>query len=222
MKYISGSTFNMVSLLLLLLLSGRVAGQDTLRTYGPRLGIDLARFLYLLADPSQIGAEASADFEIYRNVYPIVELGYNTVSDSRETFDYQSGGNYFRAGIDYNILPLKDRSVHHMIAVGFRYGRSGFTHKSEDVVIQGYWGSYSPAPYENSLVGHWAELVGSMKAELVPNLFLGWSLRVKFLLDKELDPVMAPELIPGYGNGREGRVFGFSYSLLYKIPLIKK
>jgi len=37
-----------------------------------------------------------------------------------------------------------------------------------------------------------------------------------------MDPLMIPELIPGYGTGGQNRNFGFSYSILYKIPLLKK
>jgi hypothetical protein len=222
MKYISGSTSKTALLLLLMALCGRVSAQDTLRTFGPRFGIDLARFLYLLADPSERGAEVSADFEVYKNIYPVVELGYNSISESTELFDYASEGSYFRAGIDYNILPVKNRSVHHTITVGLRYGFSSFTHSSENVVIPSYWGDYLPGPYENSLKGQWFEFVGGMKAEVIPNLFLGWSLRFKFLLNPEMDPYMVPELVPGYGKGSEGRVMGFSYSFFYMIPLFKR
>jgi len=222
MKCISGSTSKTVLMLLLVALSGSVSAQDTLRTFGPRFGIDLARFLYILADPSERGAEVSADFEVYKNIYPVFELGYNSVSESTELFDYASSGTYMRVGADYNVLPMRDRSLHHTITAGLRYGISSFTHKSENVIIPSYWGDYLPGPYENSLRGHWVEIVGGMKAEVVPNLFLGWSLRFKFLLNNEMDPVMVPELVPGYGNGAEGRVFGFSYSVFYKIPLLKK
>ena len=233
MKNISGSISKAALLLLALALFGpvsgqevsgqEVSGQDTLRTFGPRFGIDLARFLYILADPSEIGAEVSADFEIYKNIYPVIELGYSTISENEELFDYTSGGSYGRAGVDYNFLSRKDRSVHHTMTLGFRYGISVFTHSIENVVIPGgYWGDYLPEPYENSLTGHWLEIVGGLKTEIVPNLFLGWSLRYKFLLNPDMDPIMIPALIPGYGTGGENRIFGFSYSIFYKIPLFKK
>ena len=118
MKCISGSISRTVLLLLLLAVFGRVSAQDTLRTFGPRFGVDLARFLYLLADPPERSAEVSADFEVYKNIYPVVELGYSSISESTELFDYASGGSYFRAGADYNLLPIKNRSVHHTITVG--------------------------------------------------------------------------------------------------------
>jgi hypothetical protein len=228
MKFISGSICKAVFLLLVLGLSGtlfaqEVSEKDTLRTYGPRFGIDLARFLYLLADPSQKGAEVSADFEVYRNIYPVFELGYNSISDSRDLFDYASSGTYGRAGIDYNVLSLKDRSAHHTITVGFRYGMSIFSHQVEDVIIpEDYWGDFVPENYENNMTGHWIELVGGMKAEVFSNFFLGWSFRYKILLNPDMDPLMIPEMIPGFGSGGEERVFGLTYSIYYKIPLLKK
>ena len=203
--------------------SVQVSGQDTLRTFGPRFGIDLVRFFKILADPAEIGAEVSVDFEIYKNIYPVFELGYNSISDSQELFDYSSAGSYGRVGLDYNFLKPKDRSVHHEITLGFRYGMSIFNHNIDNVMIPGdYWGDYLPGPYENNLTGHWVEMVGGMKAEVLPNFFLGWSVRYKVLLNPEMDPVMIPELIPGFGTGGEERAFGFSYSVFYMIPLIKK
>ena len=163
------------------------------------------------------------DFEIYKNFYPVLELGYSSTSASEETFDYESAGNYARAGIDYNILKLKDRSEHHIMTVGFRYGISLFKHSSENVLIYSdYWGDYISEPHENSLRGHWIELVLGIKVEVVSNLYMGWLLRYKFLLNQDMDPVMIPAHIPGYGNGANTSTFGFSYSIFYMIPLIKK
>ena len=223
MKNISGFISKAALLLFALGLFGQVSAQDTLRTYGPRIGFDLARIIYIFTDPSQLGAEASVDFEIYKNIYPVFEAGYNSISESEELFDYSASGTYGRVGVDYNILPTKDRSLHHSISLGFRYGMSIFKHSSENIIIPGeYWGDYEPDPYENNLTGHWLELVGAMKAEVLPNFFLGWSVRYKFLLNPDMDPLMTPELIPGYGTGGESSMFGFTYSIFYKIPLLKK
>jgi hypothetical protein len=223
MKNISGFISSTLLVLFFLVRPAGLSAQDTLRTYGPRFGLDLARFLYILADPSEVGAEFSVDFEAFRNIYPVLEAGYNTISEDRDPFDYSASGTYARAGLDYNILRNKDRSQHHTITFGFRYGMSVFNHRIENIQISSsYWGIYRPGPYENDLTGHWAELVGGMKTEVVPNLYLGWSVRIKFLLNPDMDPLMVPELIPGYGTGGESRLLGFSYSILYMIPLLKK
>ena len=200
-----------------------VSGQDTLRTYGPRFGLDLARFAFILADPSEIGAEASVDFEILRNLYPVIEIGYNSISESEALFKYSAGGIYGRAGIDYNFLKLKDRSQHHSFTVGARYGLSVFSHRAEDIyILNDYWGDYVSESYEKELRGHWVELVAGVKAELVPNLFMGWSLRYKILLNPDMDPLFTPQLVAGFGTGGKDRSFGISYSIFYKIPLVKK
>jgi len=200
-----------------------LAGQDTLRTYGPRIGIDIARFAYILATPSQIGTEFSVDVEIYKNIFPVFEIGYNHISESEDLFDYASSGAYARAGVDYNLLPVKDRSVHHSLFLGFRYGVSIFNHHAENVLIpNGYWGDFILDSYENSLTANWLELVGGMKTEIVSNFFLGWSLRYKILLNPEMDPLVTPQMIPGYGSGAADRGFGFTYSIFYKIPLFKR
>ncbi len=78
MKYISGSISKAVlSAVCSWVCLDELSAQDTLRTFGPRFGIDLVRFIYIFADPAETGAEVSVDFEIYRNIYPVFELGYN-------------------------------------------------------------------------------------------------------------------------------------------------
>jgi hypothetical protein len=220
MKSISGYIFRGV---LLLLLVQTAHGQDTLRTYGPRIGIDLARFAYMFTDPPQMSFEASLDFEIHNNIFPVFEAGFGTLSETVDQAAYTSGGMFARLGIDYNLLPLEDRSVHHSITVGFRYGTSFFTQNAEHITVpSSYWGDLVIDQYENSLNGHWLEIVGGVKAELVSNLFMGWSVRYKILMNPEMDPRVTPLLVPGYGRGTENRAFGFSYSIYYKIPLFKR
>jgi hypothetical protein len=70
--------------------------------------------------------------------------------------------------------------------------------------------------------GHWVELAAGIRAELVSNVFMGWSLRYRILLNPGMDPLVAPQLVPGFGSGGSNRSFGISYSLSYKIPLVKK
>jgi len=208
---------------LLLLSSLSLDGQDTLRTYGPRVGIDVAPFVSYFASPPIIGAEVNLDFEIATNYYPVFELGFSSMSDSIVDVSYSSAGTYARIGLDYNLLPLDDRSVHHSITAGFRYGFSLFRHEASNILIPGeYWGDYLIESYENTLTGHWLELVGGIKAEVLPNFFLGWSIRYRILLNQSMDEQLTPLLIPGYGNGAENRGMGFSYSISYKIPLFRK
>jgi hypothetical protein len=210
-------------MLLLVVLVLPVAGQDTLRTYGPRIGLDIARFAYLFFDPAETGAELSLDMEVVRDLYPVLELGFSSLNDTEQQFDYTMSGIYGRLGVDYNLMHPKDRSVHHSLTVGGRYGLARFQHRAENVTIpSGYWGDYLLESHEYSLTGHWLELVGAVKTEVLPNFFMGWSLRYKILLNPDMDPLFTPLIVPGYGRGAQSRGIGFSYSLLYKIPVLRK
>jgi hypothetical protein len=209
--------------MLFLCLATSMAAQDSLRTYGPRVGIDIARFAYLLADPAEIGAEASLDAEVYRNFYPVLEIGYSSIQDSLGQSTYSSQGAYARIGLDYNLLHVSSPSVHHSITVGFRYAASVFSHRAEDITVpSAYWGDVHIDTYENNLSGHFIELVGGIKVELLSNLFLGWNVRYRVLLNPGMDSRVTPLYIPGYGNGVEDRGFGISYTLSYKFPIFKR
>ena len=209
--------------MLLMWLVPSLSGQDTLRTYGPRIGVNLAPVFGFFTDPPVPGGEASVDLEIFPNFYPVFELGYSSMSDSVDDVSYSSGGAYARLGLDYNLLDNKDRSVHHAITVGFRYGTSFFKQSAENIrVPSDYWGDLNIDSYENTLNGHWFELVGGITAEVARNLFIGWTVRYKILLNPGMDPLIAPLLVPGYGNGTNNRGFGLTYTISYKIPLLKK
>jgi hypothetical protein len=211
------------SILLLMCLVPSLQGQDTLRTYGPRIGLNLAPFVGYFSDPKIIGAEASLDVELFPNLYPIFELGFSSTADSIENTSYSSGGAYARLGLDYNLLKALDRSQHHAITAGFRYGTAVFKHHAENITVESdYWGDYHLDNYENNLNGHWIELVGGITAEVAKNFFIGWTVRFRILINPDMDPQMVPLLIPGYGKGSNSRGFGVTYSVLYKIPLLKK
>jgi len=208
---------------LLIFCSMEGAAQDTLRTYGPRFGIDIARLAFLFTSPKEKGAEASVDFEVYKNLYSVAEIGYNNLSFDQENFNYFSSGLYGRIGVDYNFLPVQDRSVHHSIFIGTRYGISFLQHRAEKILVgNSYWGDYLLDEYQNNLTGHWVELTGGVKAELFSNFFMGWTVRYKFLIDKGTDELMTPYLIHGFGKGNSNRSLGISYCIMYKIPVVRK
>ncbi|MBN2698934.1 MAG: hypothetical protein JXR52_08915 [Bacteroidales bacterium] len=217
-RSISGFIFSLI-----LLSSFKATAQDTLRTFGPRLGIDMARFAYLFADPRQKGTALSLDFEVYKNIYPALELGFNSTAFERETFSYASRGFFGRIGLDYNLLPVKDRSVHHIIYAGTRYGTGLFSHRAEHIITpDNYWGDYVRDEYRNNLTGHWLELNAGIRTEVADNFFMGWTVRYMFLISAGKDEIMTPYLVPGYGRADFNRSAGISYWIMYRIPLIKK
>jgi hypothetical protein len=51
---------------------------------------------------------------------------------------------------------------------------------------------------------------------------MSWSVRYRILINPSMDPQITPLVIPGYGKGTMNRVLGFTYTVAYKIPIIKK
>ncbi|PID91379.1 MAG: hypothetical protein CSA96_08710 [Bacteroidetes bacterium] len=196
---------------------------DTLRSYGPRFGIDIGRLAYVIGYPPQLGSAVFLDFEVSKNIYPVLELGYSSSHVDSTSWDYNSSGFFALAGIDYNLLHNAGRSEHHTITAGLRYGFSNFSQDISNIIVHdGIWGDYSAPDHRAELHAHWIEILAGMRAEVAPNFFLGWHLRYRFLLNPEMDPLVSPLHIPGYGKGSAVKSFGLSYSLAYKIPLFKR
>ncbi len=192
------------------------------RYEGPRVGIDLSRFLMSgFQHASRTGWEVQADIPWKGNFFPTVEFGTQQFDDKKDNFRYQNNGFYGRAGIDLNILKFESLSDGDLLFVGARYGYSRFKHWASDVVIPNYWGDYYGSIPERNMNAHWAEIVFGMKGELAHNFFIGWSLRAKILFSKSKDPVMSPYIIPGMGKTTGDIPFDFSFGVYYRFPLRK-
>ena len=67
----------------------------------------------------------------------------------------------------------------------------------------------------------WAEAVGGVRAEIVKNFYMGWSLRYKYLFLKGNMAHGGPWYIPGFGTGKKTSL-GATYTLSYYFNLSKK
>ncbi len=192
------------------------------RYEGPRVGIDLSRLLTpYFQQAKRSGWEIQADIPVKGNFFPTFETGMQWFDDNRENFRYRNNGAYARLGMDMNIMKFESLSDGDLVFVGARYGFSRFKHQADGISYTNYWGDLSTSVPERNMNAHWAELVFGMKGELMPNLFLGWSLRAKFPFAKTKDPNMEPYIIPGVGKTAGDVPFDFSFGLYYRFPIFK-
>jgi hypothetical protein len=192
------------------------------RYEGPRFGIDVSRFLMpYIQKATQSGFEIQADYPWKGNFFPTVEAGYMSVNDVKETFHYTNKGPYARLGIDLNISKFESLSDDDLVFVGVRYGFSRFAQETLSANYTNYWGTLQTSFPKDYLNAHWAEMVFGLKGELLPNFFLGWSVRAKFLLSATKDAHVTPYVIPGLGYTNSEVPFDFSITVSYRIPLIK-
>jgi len=192
------------------------------RYEGPRVGIDLSRFLIPYMQKGQrTGWEIQGDVPYKGNWFPTVELGMQWFDDKRDGFHYKNNGSYGRIGVDMNIVKFESLKDHDFVFVGMRYGYSRFNQVTDGVGISNYWGSIITSYPSRPMNAQWAELVFGMKGELFSNFFLGWSLRAKFPISITKDPFVKPYIVPGIGKVSDGTPFDFSFGFYYRFPIFR-
>lgn len=214
------------SILILLLINCSTAFSqgkgDIWRYEGPRVGIDLSRFLMpYMQSAKRNGWELQADIPYKGNYFPTFELGMQWFDDRRDGFRYQNSGTYMRLGIDMNIVKFQSLKDNDCVFVGIRYGYSLFGQQTDGIGYTNYWGTVAASVPNRTMNAHWAELVFGIKGELFRNFFLGWTLRAKFPLKVTDDPNIKPYIVPGIGKTSIDVPFDFTFGIYYRFPIFK-
>jgi hypothetical protein len=192
------------------------------RYEGPRIGIDLSRFLLPYMQKGQrSGWEIQTDIPYKGNMFPTFEFGKQSFDDQRDGFHYKNSGTYARLGVDLNIEKFESLKDHDIVFIGARYGYSLFNQEADNIITSNYWESITSTVPKRAMNAHWAELVFGMKGELFSNFFLGWTLRAKFPFSVTHDPNIKPYIIPGLGKTTTDVPFDFSFAVSYRFPIFR-
>ena len=211
---------------ILLLLPVWCSAQDTIRypineMEGIRIGVDFSKLLLpFIYDGERMGFEATADMHVKGNFFAVAEAGWLHVNLDRDTaYHYKSNGIYGKLGADYNLLKSRRPYSNDIVYAGARYGLSVFSHQAENVTIPGhFWPDATDQTIpKNTMHAHWLELLLGVKAEVLKNLYVGLTVRLKFKIVSPKDDYSIPYMIPGYGNGNAGSAIGLNYYLSYNI-----
>lgn len=188
------------------------------------LGTDLTRFALPILDTTRIGWEVSGDFELLKDMFVGAEFGFQNTKVEKTNYTYSGNGYYTRIGVDYNFMKHVDEKSLDKMLIGLHYGFTTFNHQAENVRVPStYYGDFTGGAIEkNWLSANWLEVALGMRAELLANFYLGWSLRIRMKVWGENDPNLQPYYIPGFGRAYGNNAFGFNYSLFYQIPIKKK
>lgn len=233
MKHISKSIF---SLILILSVSFSTLAQDKKQKtdtvkipqrYGLRVGIDLHRLTKSFYDKNYKGIELVGDYRLTNKFYVAGELGNEEKTKNDDQLNYTTKGTYFKVGFDYNAYE-NWLDMENMIYIGMRGGFSTFSQTLNSYNI------YEPGSYygENTinsgekwsgLSASWIEVVSGLKAEVLNNLYVGFSVRLNYLISNKEPDGFANLQIPGFNKTYENSKFGagFNYTFSYFIPLYK-
>ena len=230
MKYMLKFIFSL-SLVCISLL-GNAQTKDTAKVmyperYGLRVGVDLHKIARSFYEKDYRGFEVVGDYRLSKRFYIAGEIGNEdkTVDDDR--LNFTTKGTYFKVGFDYNSFE-NWLDMENMIYAGMRYGVSSFSQTLNSYTI------YDPTNYygENTIISgsefdglnaSWLEFVGGIKAELFNNLYMGFSVRLNYLVSNKKPDNFDNLFIPGYNRTYDGKFgAGFNYTLSYFIPIYKK
>lgn len=186
---------------------------------GIRVGFDMTRpFQSLWTKGNRYGTELSIDMELWPNLYPVFETGFDALKIKTNYVDYKSNGNYSCIGIDYNILQSESKKDRDIFFVGLRYGFALSHQQVDQYTTNSYWGQIAGRFGNQRYFAHWGEFLIGIKGELFRNCFMGWTIRGKVNLNQRNVGFPPVYFIPGYGKAEKGFNLDFTYSVYYNIP----
>jgi len=225
-RHILKSIFSIV----LLGLSLTSAAQDSIpkktERYGIRVGADLSRLARSFYEKDYRGLELVADYRLSKKIFIAGEIGNEDLTNNEAQLSYTTKGSYFKAGFDFNAYD-NWLDMENMIYAGMRYSVSTFSQQLNSYDIYNtnpYFGENTLEPNQkfDGLTAHWVEFVAGVKAEIFSNLFLGFSVRLNYLVSNKKPEGFDNLYIPGFNRTYDGNFgAGFNYSVSYFIPLYK-
>lgn len=181
----------------------------------------------LISNGVSYSYEADAQVDLKHKIFPVVELGFaGADKTSNDNIRFKANGLFSRFGVDLNLIKSKkdEKPTSNLFLVGLRLGMTSFKYSISNIYITDeYWGGTYPVDYSNLSSGTklWYEIVAGVKVEVVKNVFMGWSVRIKNLLSKDVPGAATPWYIPGFGTNT-GSNLGFNYTIGYKFQLPHK
>jgi len=164
-----------------------------------------------------------------RRLYVAGELGFEEKTTKTDYLDSSAKGNYFKAGVDYNLYN-NWLGMENLIISGLRFGLSSFSQTRDRYTIYDT-NSQTWTQIQNNesvefsnLTAAWVELIFGLKAELFNNLFLGFNVQLKARISEKSPDNFENLYIPGFGRTYDSSKVGtgFSYTLSYLLPIYKK
>lgn len=184
------------------------------------VGTDIAYVGMSIFNPERSQFEINTSLDIYKFLLSI-DYGVAEWNMQEPNFTYLNEGNYYRIGLDYNLL-AKDPDQN-IFYVGLKYAHSNFNEDFSYEVSDPIYYNYENSISNTDIVGSWFEANIGMKVKVWKGLYLGWVGRFKFAKSVNY-PVSSFEnfWIPGYGKGENDSQWGFGYQVLYRIPFREK
>jgi hypothetical protein len=231
MKHTSKFTFSIALILLSFLVNAQQKKTDSIppkiEKFGIRFGADLFKLTRSFYDKNYKGIEFVGDYRITKNYYLAAELGNENKTTEDDRLNSTAKGTYIKVGFDYNSYE-NWLDMRNMVFVGLRYGASTFSQQLNSYKLYNTSTYFPEAPTEvsgekfNGLSAQWFEVVVGMKAEVLKNIYVGFTVRMNRMLTNTKPENFDNLYIPGFNRTYNGDFgVGFNYTVSYFLPLYK-
>ena len=171
-------------------------------------------------------SEAGIQLDLKHKFFPTIEVGVAGASKiSNENINFKTNGLFERFGVDFNLRKKKPDSkpTNNLFTAGIRLGMSNFSYDVTNVTItDNYWGGSTIINYPTQNISKiWYEFVVGVQVEVINNFYLGWNLRIRNMISKDITGEVSPWYVPGFGKN-VGSNYGFNYTLGYHFWPQKK
>lgn len=195
--------------------------------YGIRFGIDLSKQVRMITEDYN-GISLYGDLRIKERLFVVAEVGNDAKKIFNENINANFKGSYLKAGFNYNFYN-NPPGLENEIYFGFRFATSSFKSEVFDYLIYDfdkYWENGRIEDYSEytDLSANWIELILGFNAKISKNIFMGTSLRLNRIINQKSPDNFGNLYIPGFNIVTEDNNFGtgITYTLTYRIPLVKK
>ena len=201
---------------------------DTLEKFGIRAGLDLNKIIRSATDEDYAGFSLSGDVRLKESFYVFSEIGNEEKEINSNYINSSVTGTYVKFGVNFKLN--NDIRTQNIVYSGLSVGYSNFDQNINSYTIYNthsiYWGESiinSPINLSN-LNAIWIEFIFGMKTEILNNLFLGFELQLKNVIKQKNIQNITNFYIPGFNRTYDssGLGAGFSYTVSYLIPIVKK
>jgi hypothetical protein len=231
MKFTLKLSFNLLCIVVSFIATAQEVKKDSIapkkESYGIRVGVDLFKLTRSFYQKDYRGIELVGDYRLIRKYYIAAEIGNEKKTVDEPQLNFTTEGTYLKAGFDCNAYE-NWLGMRNMIHLGLRYGVCSFSQTLNNYDI------YNPNPYFGEapqidsgekfegLSAQWIEVVTGVKAEVFNNVYVGFSLRLSYLLSNKKPETFDNLYIPGFNRTYNGNFgVGFNYTVSYFLPLYK-
>lgn len=231
MKFMLKLNFSFSLFFLFLISSAQEKKKDTLppkvERFGVRFGIDAVKFTRSFLEKNYKGIELVGDYRVTKKYYLAAELGNENTTIRDAHLDFTTKGTFFKVGFDYNVYE-NWMGMENMVYIGMRYGVSSFsqTLNSYKIYNNNQFFGESPTTFSgekfDGLNAQWLETVIGLKAEVFNNFYVGFSVRMNYLIVNKKPDNFDNLYIPGFNRTYDGSFgAGLNYTVSYFLPLYK-